>query len=304
MKKIIYSILPLAFVLALSSCADEGGDIGFDESTPGVNFRMIADETNINLLNTEAEVNLTTYSENDNIDNVTILVELDQAGDVTPRSVLKVISGSELNKNGVVFTLGLDDMAAAVGTTTDALGGGDVFTITNVVTLDNGLVFPDTLTLTDATGTKTVINLGNVFGAGAPTSYTLQLAFTLVCPSAIPEGTYHAVSSGTSTDGCPPTNPLNNYAFDVEITKTAPTAYEVSDIFAGVYINWYGDCYGYDFETAESFNDVCNTVVIDFIDGFGARVQGTGSYDPGTGVITYTWENDFGDTATTTLTPD
>jgi hypothetical protein len=303
MKKIFYSILPLAFIVVLASCVDEAGDIGFDESSRGVNFRVIADQTNIDLFDTDAEINLTTYSENDNISNVTMLVELNDGG-VASRKVLKVISGSELNKNGVVYTFNLNDLAAAVGTTPGALEGGDAFTITNVVTLDNGLVFPDTLSLTDANGTKTVLNLGNVFGAGAPTSYILQLTLTLVCSSAIPEGLYHAISSGTSTDPCPPTNPLNNYAYDVEITKTGPTSYQVSDIFAGVYINWYGICYEYDVETPATFDDVCNTVVINFKDKFDAAVQGTGSYDPGSGVITYTWENEFGDTATTTLTPD
>ncbi len=130
-----------------------------------------------------------------------------------------------------------------------------------------------------------------------------NVAWSVTCPSAIPLGMYDAVSDATSTDGCPPTNPLVNFPYTVELTLFGPGQYEVSDFFAGVYIDWYGACYGYDFETPASFTDVCNNLNFNFADAFGATVQGTGTYDIGTGVITYSWVNDFGDTGTTTLTP-
>lgn len=130
-----------------------------------------------------------------------------------------------------------------------------------------------------------------------------NVTWPVTCPSSIPLGSYHAVSDATSTDGCPPTNPLVDFEFDVELTADGPGNYEISDFFAGVYMDWYGACYGYDFETPATFTDICNNLSFSFQDAFGATVQGTGTFDPGTGVITYSWVNDFGDTGTTTLTP-
>jgi hypothetical protein len=231
-----------------------------------------------------------------------VLIEIAKNGGATSsRSLLTEISGSTIKNDGSSkLTFSLADFAQAVGLTVPDLVGGDAFTIYNVVELNNGLVFPDTIVTAD---NKQIINLGNVFSAGVPTSYTLQLSFTVVCPSNIAAGAYSAVSTATSTDGCPPTNPLVDYAYDVTLTKDGTASYKVSDFFGGVYINWYGDCYGYTFETPADFTDVCSTLVFSFADAFGATVQGTGTYNPGTGVITYTWTNDFGDTGTTTLTP-
>jgi hypothetical protein len=130
-----------------------------------------------------------------------------------------------------------------------------------------------------------------------------NVAWSLTCPSAIPLGLYSAVSTATSTDACPPTNPLVDFPYEIELKAKGAGKYEVSDFFAGVYIDWYGACYGYDFETAGTFTDVCNDLSFSFQDGFGATIQGTGTYDSDTGVITYSWVNDFGDEGTTTLTP-
>jgi len=131
---------------------------------------------------------------------------------------------------------------------------------------------------------------------------TTNIAFT--CASNIPLGSYTASSDAESTDGCPSPNPLDDFTFSVTLSADGDGQYEVSDFFAGVYMEFYGACYGYTFETPATFTDVCNNLSFSFQDAFGATVQGTGTYDPGTGIITYTWTNDFGDTGTVTLTKD
>lgn len=115
MKKLLYSILPVFILLAITSCESDE-NIGFEQSDAGVNFRMIAEQTQINLLATDAKVNVTAYSENTNIDKVTILVELNQGGNLTPRSVLKVLSGSEIKNDGSTkLSFTLSDLASTIG---------------------------------------------------------------------------------------------------------------------------------------------------------------------------------------------
>ncbi len=131
-------------------------------------------------------------------------------------------------------------------------------------------------------------------------SFTAPVA----CASTIPAGAYSAVSGGLSTDACPPTNPVENLTYDVTLTEGGAGEYVISDFSAGVYQEWYGACYGYTFETEATLNDVCNTISFSGEDGFGGAVSGSGTYNPETGVITYEWENEFGDTGTVTLTPE
>lgn len=123
------------------------------------------------------------------------------------------------------------------------------------------------------------------------------------CPSAIAEGTYAAVSGGTSTDGCPNPNPVVDLDYTVEITALGAGRYEISDFSAGVYQAMYGTCYGYTFETGATIVDVCNELSFSLTEAFGCDVVGSGSYDPETGNITYSWSNCFGDTGEVVLTP-
>ncbi|UII29802.1 hypothetical protein LVD17_15995 [Fulvivirga ulvae] len=120
-------------------------------------------------------------------------------------------------------------------------------------------------------------------------------------------GTYDAVSSGSSTDGCPANNPLAGFAGTVTLTASGNGNYTIDDAFAGVYIEWYGVCYNYTFKTPATINfctEAQGLTLVTFLDAFDATVVDTGSsYDSGTGVITYSWENSFGDVATTVLTP-
>lgn len=122
------------------------------------------------------------------------------------------------------------------------------------------------------------------------------------------EGTYNAVTSGTSTDPCPENNPLVNFPSTVQLTLAeGSTIYNVSDVSAGAYAAWYEDCYDYD-AGGESGNieldcDSFSISIIPFTEEYGTEITGSGSYNPETGVITYEWSNGYGDTGVVTLTP-
>lgn len=181
------------------------------------------------------------------------------------------------------------DLISALGVTEANISPGDNFVFTGRLVMQDGSVH-------NADNSSSAVN-------GAAFRGHMTYALVATCPSAIAEGTYNAVSGGTSTDGCPPTNPLAGLNYDVTITALGGGIYEVSDFSAGVYQDWYGACYGYTFETSANISDVCNVLSFSLTEAFGCGVTATGSYDPGTGVLTYTWDNCFGDFGDVTLTP-
>ncbi|WPP52252.1 hypothetical protein [Catalinimonas niigatensis] len=129
-----------------------------------------------------------------------------------------------------------------------------------------------------------------------------NVSWSVSCPSEIPEGTYTAVTDAASTDPCC-TVPLENFTYEVTLTEEAPGEYALSDIYAGLYIEWYTE-YGATSEEERTFTDVCNTLSSSFNDLFGGGVTITGTYDPATGIIQLEGSNTFGDVWSTTLTPN
>ncbi|SKC50332.1 hypothetical protein SAMN05660236_1065 [Ohtaekwangia koreensis] len=195
MKKTLYSIL--LFSLGILFACEEQGELGLDESDEGFNFRMVPSATSFNLADEDPSVTFTMYSETDNIKKVNVIVELYQfLNDAkTWRFNLAEIDGATIKNDGTTkITIPLSSFANATGIDPATLGGGDVFTIYNVVELENGNVYPDTLEL----GGKTYINTENSFyPSGGTTSYTGQLNFPMVCSVSSPfTGTY------TVTDDC------------------------------------------------------------------------------------------------------
>lgn len=211
--------------------------------------------------------------------------------DIYVDSVYDAVLLKTVNTFPVTVQITPAEIATALGISIDDLELGDNFNV----------VFP--INTADGRRLTTALNSELCNQPAQPSFGGCNVSWFLTCPSAIQLGTYSAVSTATSTDGCPPTNPLVDFAFEVELSADGAGKYEISDFFAGVYMNWYGACYGYDFETPASFTDVCDNLNFTFQDAFGATVQGTGTYDSNTGIITYSWVNDFGDEGTTTLTP-
>lgn len=183
--------------LAVLFACEEQEKFGMAEADKAFNFRMVPDKGSFNLADADPSVNFTIYSETGNIDNVEVVVELYQFLNdaTTDRVTLAEIDGSTLTNDGsTTLSLTLADFSAAVGVDPSTLGGGDVFSIYNVVHLENGNVYPDTLVF----GGNPFFNVENSFyTAGNTTSFTGQLNFPMVCPVSSPfTGNY------TVTDDC------------------------------------------------------------------------------------------------------
>lgn len=220
MKKILYSSLLLALV-AMIGC-EEQGKLGLDESDKGVNFRMIPDVGSFNLADNDPKITFTLYSEGKNIKKVNVVVELYQFLDNSrsSRFSLAEVDGATITNDGSSkLTIPLSSFAKATGVAPEALGGGDVFTIFNVVELENGRVYPDTLKL----GDKTYINTENsYFAAGSTTSYTGQLNLPMVCSvSSAFTGTYIVDD--------------DQDLFDGEVTVTAVAGNSIQRLMTGTW---------------------------------------------------------------------
>lgn len=197
MKKQYIYFLIVAFFAVLMGCESDN-KLGLDQSNRVLNFRMEADVASFNslALNTvDQEVTFTMYSEGKNIDNVTILTDFFQFSSqtTTNRGVLAQIDGSTITNDGTTkLTLKLDDFLTATGVDFNDLAGGDVFKIYNIVELDNGQVYPDTVYIdTDDDGDlDPFLNIENSF-LGGTSSFIAELAFPIVCPVTDPfVGTY------------------------------------------------------------------------------------------------------------------
>lgn len=222
MNKILYAFIILA--LAVITGCEKQEEFGLAQSQKAFNFRMIPDLRAFNLAEANPSVTFTMYSETNNIESVDVEVELFQflSDATTPRAVLAEIDGASVTNDGSTkITLTLADFAAAVGVDPATLGGGDIFTIYNVVQLQDGRVYPDTLIL----DSEAFINIENSFlTAGATTSFTGQLNFPMVCSVSSPfTGTYAV------TDDC------DLFGGTVQLTEVAgnPTQREFTGAWAG-----------------------------------------------------------------------
>lgn len=287
-KKLLYIILLLLVGAVMPACEDEDKQLfdDFQRTAIPLFSRKTDDSGIINLLDPNATRLSFTLTKDGlaEVGSIDILITFNNSK--TGDSETVVYSNVATLPSDVVITQAeLIDAFEENVLTEDTLSIGDSFTINGGVRLTNGLY------------------LTGGYSPSIFSEHPVTIVYNVSCASNIPLGEYTAVSDGTSTDGCPPTNPLQDHPYDVTISSSGPGVYEVSDFFAGVYINWYGACYGYTFETPGDFTDICNDLSFSFSDAFGSTVTGTGVYNPGDGTITYTWTNSFGDTGTTVLTP-
>lgn len=130
-----------------------------------------------------------------------------------------------------------------------------------------------------------------------------NFVWAISCQTEINAGTFDGISNGTSTDGCPSPNPVIGATRVVTVTDLGGGQFSVSDFHAGTYESFYTACYGHPAETTGTIIDVCNVLTVSASDGWGCQQAGSGTIDPVTGIITYTWSNCWGDTGDVTLTP-
>lgn len=174
------------------------------------------------------------------------------------------------------------------------------FTIDDLEVGDNfNLTFP--INTADGRRLTTALNSDLCQEPVQPSFGGCNVSWSVSCPSEIPEGTYTAVTNASSTDPCC-TVPLEDFTYEVTLAEEAPGEYSLSDIYGGIYIEWYEE-YGADSEEKRTLTDVCNTLSVSFTDIFDGGVSITGIYDPATGIIQLEGSNTFGDVWSTTLTP-
>jgi len=178
----------------------------------------------------------------------------------------------------------------------------EAYDVPSMVTIPGGTnkgVFTVNVTDTniDNSGEVLILSLSN--GDNFYTGDPILINVTRDCPSNL-EGTYSVLTSGQSTDGAA-ADPVVDLPYTVTLTKTGTNTYTVSDIFAGIYIDWYCVPYDYCVETGGVITDVCGTLSSSFTEPFGeaASISGT---DNGDGTLTISFQNAYGDASTSVYT--
>lgn len=189
------------------------------------------------------------------------------------------------------FTLTTDDIVSAFAelNSTDDILLGDILSISTRFTMPDGTV----LNIINDDGTShTGTNISSTV------LFTTVIDYPVSCPSDL-SGVYHVVSNGDNTDGQPP---AVNLPYTVTLTDNGGGNYTISDGVAGVYIFWYS-VYGYTFETAGNFTDICGELSGSWVESFGCQVDLTGTVNDD-GTLTIHWDNCFGDYIDAVYTPE
>lgn len=190
------------------------------------------------------------------------------------------------------------------------LDGGDYFKVFtgNIIMADGTEIFEEyEFEVQDTTeaGEDTLVTLGvagyspalaNITNAGV---WLNQLTYFVGCPTDL-AGLYTMVTNGTNTDGSPP---AVDHTITAEIVHNGGLAYTIDQGFGGVYSLWYCGPYGYCWDNAQVFLDICGELQATFADSWGMAYPIDGSVDEATGVITYHYINAWGDELTSVLTP-
>ncbi len=293
MKKIKSLLFPLAVVMLIFSCDDDGGDSKIDLQTGGV--------PNIEKVGTlDSFINLNEIQDGNNI-SIGVTVGIGQ-GNVTSMNVVgfyfkgatveRAILASNVTTFPATITLSQQDLIDkfSVLNTIDDFELGDQLKISSEVTLADGTV----LNLLTAEGAS---NYGqDIANSGL---YSVVQTYNVSCPSDL-GGVYSVVSSGSSTDGGATNNPSVDFAYTTTLTDNGGGSYTLSDAFGGLYINWY-TVFGLDFEVDADISDVCGTLSGAFTDPFGGAVELSGTVNED-GTLTINFTNEFGDMGTSVYT--
>ncbi|CAA9327961.1 MAG: hypothetical protein AVDCRST_MAG56-7264 [uncultured Cytophagales bacterium] len=295
-KYLIYSLLLLS-ALAASSCRDEDA-IRMPQLQEAVNLRVIVDPEKSflnfeNLGTTSYEFDV--YSINRNLQQVEFYATyISLAGDTLEPKVVKSIGQSDFVNGKARVVITPTDVANAFGIPGGVAGlaGGDVLNFEPLTTLTDGRTFSAANAAPSITG-------------GNNASFTAAFTTFIGCPSDLPiVRTYTSRATGTTTDPAVSPATVTDLAKEVKITRTGPVSYTISDISGGLYDTWYGELYNVPANLPANITDICGTVGIPtFDDPFEEPVVSTYSRNEATGVITITWVNFYGDTATVVLTP-
>ena len=302
MKKIIKYVFVLGIMAFFSSCEDKDLQrIPVDEFEAGPNSRINVDP-NFGFINLDdlanAKIKYDLYSESTNLSTIELQVFLTVGGVNSDTIVVESYTQAEITAaNGVFLNeeVTAQELVTAVGTTLNALTGGNSFGFINKVTMANGTVYPSPTVNGNTNVTP------NIRGANATTSYNIGFTAFVGCPSPTADitGTTYTASiltynsAGAAPFGLPQTSVLEGVT--MRLKGPEPFRYEVSSHDAG----WWArpDITGTEGGPADFF-DICGIVITQPIGSFGfggAADNGGGTYDPATGIITMNWVNSNND---------
>lgn len=296
-NRIIRFNLIALLVLALGSCNDvplpyetfedaEKGALARLLSTDGGSFKL-TDVGNSSFSNTMEYIGDVASQEwyakytNNSVDPAT----------TTSRVLVKTVSSFGTNaKSGLpeaTVTITLQECLDALGLSASDVNGGDFIVVDADLITSSGTRF-------GASNSES-----SLYGAGFDGFFSVSKA--LVCDSDL-AGTYSAVTTGQSTDGCCPDETTVDW--EITLTLDSGTDYVISDWTGGLYKTWYG-VYGItpDFDMSTTITDACNAIVASFTEPFGTDTTITGSVDPATGIITFSFLTGYADVGTIVMTP-
>ena len=155
--------------------------------------------------------------------------------------LLESIPGNVGNNGSTVKTYSLAEFITPLGLVPSDLAGGDVINLFHRVTLTDGRVFPDTVL--QGSTFETVNVTPNIVNSSSTTSFTVSLAFPIVC--ALTEGFATGMYFFEQVSG--PADPFfgNPYLWApevVEVTAIGPT----SRTFNGTYATFDGRTFNFD----------------------------------------------------------
>lgn len=287
-----YNLLKLLLVIFIfnTSCENDGGDSVISYTNAAMSDFTVVEGS-------DAFIDLTSF----NTLELKFIVDAAQGNPVSTdvKAFYQTIDGNLFGP--VTIESGITMLPKEV-----ALGGDTILNLFSELTSVNDVQVGDNLKIFTSFTFEdgTVIDLldenalPNYFAPNfnAFTIINVKLDYVVSCPSSI-EGTYDVLSSGFSTDGAPVNNPIENYAYTVTLTNNGGGNYTISDGVAGIYQDWYCAPYGYCFETAGAFTDVCGTLGGSWTESFGCQIDLTGVVNLD-GTLTIQWINCFGDEIT------
>jgi len=269
-----FSCLVLMSVMIFSSCSD-------DDIITKAEENLIDQKGSIVIIN-NVQGGFFNLSDKE---NTSVAFDLGTAGeDVNSINVYKSLNGAErllhANVSPGTVTVTLEEALMDTGFSLDDIEVGDVFSFSF-----------DPIT---SSGT---------YRSGK----TLDVAAS--CPSDL-EGTYFGEATGTSTDACCPGT--TSSSGEVTLTALGGGSYTISDWSANLYMTWYGPDggnYGIDQTFVDgggmnaTISELCGEIFGAFNEPFATPTNLSGSVDPNTGVITFSWITGYDDSADVILTP-
>lgn len=243
-------------MISVSACIgddEEGGR--FPDFQEAVNMRIIADP-DFSSINADdpasAKVLLDFYSENvEDVESVDLYVDFFDfsEGTTTDRVFLKTVPVANFS-GGVLrsFEITFNEFKTALGLQDDDFNGLDQVTIYNETTMNDGRVYPSTITVNDTTSFVNVTP--NILNSAATTSFTATVTIFVQCPVPADFATGRYMVEQLSG----PADPFfgNDYRWapgEVTINNTGP----INRTFTGAYFT---------FDTDFTFIVTCGTLVV------------------------------------------